>query len=258
MVSSQDKPKNTGEVLRDWLRNALDFVFGYENKKGVVMDSWIYYADSFVISPSEFYARIEQQLQPLKVPGVELNRQEFYEGGLLSDRRVYLQLMRERLAITACAAPFGNLFFFSCRMMHIPVRLRLWHLIVVFASLFYLGRLLIAPLGLTYTIVAEVALVFAIVGVLRNASTAGPLDLDALLLKIPVVSPIYQEWFREDTYYREDTRSVYLKHFPDLIRALAEEVSAAKGIKLLPYLQRKPQPADLKEALSKATLPPEQ
>ena len=66
-------------------------------------------------------------------------------------------------------------------------------------------------------------------------------DLDATLLKIPVVSPIYEKWFRvKDTYYREDTRMVYLDLVPKLVQMLAEEVTAAKGVKLVRQYQRAP------------------
>jgi len=53
------------------------------------------------------------------------------------------------------------------------------------------------------------------------------------LLKIPVVATVYENWFRVETYYRVDTRTLYLNILPDLIRAAAEEVSAAKGVKLV-------------------------
>lgn len=248
MAASGDKP-NKLEVLRDFIRRSLDFIFGFENKKGDELDSWIYHAEGFVISPKEFYTLVEQKLTPLKIPGMEVELQEFAEGGLLSDQRSYLRLMRERLAITACAAPFGNLFFFSCRMVHVPVRVRLWHILVAITFFMVVGSLLLRPLGVFFTGIAQITLVFAIVGVLRNASGAGPLDLDAFLLKIPVLSPIYQDWFREETYYRHDTRSVYMTHFPELIRQLAEEVCATKGVKLEPYLQRTPPTADLRKPL---------
>ena len=46
------------------------------------------------------------------------------------------------------------------------------------------------------------------------------LDLDTRkLMKIPVVGPIYENWFRKETYYRQDTRLVYLKLLPELINA---------------------------------------
>jgi hypothetical protein len=72
---------------------------------------------------------------------------------------------------------------------------------------------------------------FALAGVFRNA--AAFTDLDSLLLKIPVVATVYENWFRMETYYRVDTRTLYKSILPDLIKAAAEEICAAKGIKLV-------------------------
>jgi len=55
-----------------------------------------------------------------------------------------------------------------------------------------------------------------------------------------VVATIYEDWFREDTYYPEDTRTLYMKLLPKLIQELAEEACAAKGVKLESLLQRTP------------------
>jgi hypothetical protein len=88
-------------------------------------------------------------------------------------------------------------------------------------------------LGFAFGVIATVTLVFALAGVLRNISNSIFADLDALLLKIPVVSTFYQDWFRADTYYRTDTRIVYLQRIPELIRQMAEELTAKNGAKLV-------------------------
>ena len=228
MATPDDKPKN-GERLR----RVIDFIFGFENKHGYILDHWIYSADGFSLPPSNFYGAVEKQLADRNIPGMTIVKQEFAEGGLLSDQRIYLRLMRERLAIVACAAPFGNIFFFSCRTVHVPALVRLWHIVVVLAFFNVTGALLVIPLGLPFAFIAQIALLFALVGVLRNAGTSAFNDLDALLLKIPVVSTIYQNWFRVDTYYRDDTRTLYVKVLPNLIKEAAEEVCAEKGVKLV-------------------------
>ncbi len=232
MATSDDKPKK-----RESLRRGLDFIFGFENKKGEILDYWIYSADGLSLSAQEFYMTVEQRLAERKIPGMEIGRQEFAEAGLLSDQRLYLRLVRERLAITTCAAPFGKIFFFSCRTVHVPALVRLWHILAALAFLNIMGGLLIPPLGLVYAGIAQLALLFALVGVLRNASAGGRSNLDTILLRIPVIATIYEDWFREETYYREDTRSLYLKLLPALIKELADEAAAAKGFKLEPHLQ---------------------
>jgi hypothetical protein len=240
MATSNDKPKKS-ELIRRW----LDFIFGFKNKRGEVLDYWMYSADGFSFSPQEFYATVEQQVAARKIPSIEIARQEFAEGGLLSDQRVYLRLMRERLAITTCAAPFGNIFFFSGRTVYVPALVRLWHILATLIFFYAVARLLIIPLGFAFAAIAAIALLFAIAGVLRNAAAGGFSDLDALLLRIPVVATIYENWFREDTYYREDTRNLYLKLLPKLIQELAEESCAAKGVKLDAQFLRAPAIAGL-------------
>lgn len=232
MADTDDKPKK-----HERLRRLFDFIFGFENKRGEVLDSWIYSAENFSISPQEFYGLVEEELAQRKIPNMEIKRQEFAEAGLLSDQRLYLRLMRERLSITTCAAPFGRIFFFSCRTVYVPALVRLWHILAANFLLNIPFWLLYYLLDLKYALIAWVALIFALVGVMRNASSGAFEDLDALLLKIPVVATIYEDWFRVETYYREDTRALYRKLIPALILESAEEACASKGIKLQPYTQ---------------------
>ena len=70
------------------------------------------------------------------------------------------------------------------------------------------------------------------------------------------VAAIYEDWFRVDTYYREDTRSLYMQLLPQFIEELAQETCAAQGVKLEPQFQpippvsplNKPPPPDKKPA----------
>jgi len=149
----------------------------------------------------------------------------------LSNQRTYLRLMRERFAIDTCAAPFGRHFFFSCRFVHVPSLVRLWHLLAAFVFFVVVDTLLVKPLGGNFAVIAVIGLLFAMAVVLRNA--AAFTDLDTLLLRIPVIGTLYENWFRVETYYRVDTRTLYQSILPDLIKAAAEEMSAEKGVKLV-------------------------
>jgi len=230
-----------GEWLRDW----IDFLFGFENKRGDVLDVWIDFAHTFSFPPQDFYAAVEKELANRKFPTMEMSREEFAEGGLLSDKRIYLRMFRERLAIYTCAAPFGTGYFFSCRTVYVPALVRLWHILAAILFFAVVGRVFLQPLRLTFTIIALVALVFALAGVLRNAASTALSDLDALLLKIPVVSTFYENWFREDTFYREDTRTLYITLVPAIVKAIADEITAAKGVKLVRQYETVPIVGDL-------------
>ena len=75
----------------------------------------------------------------------------------------------------------------------------------------------------------------AAIYLLRNAVSLGLKDLDATLIKSPVVGPIYENWFRKETYYRQDTRLMYRDTVNDVVKAKVEEATGAKGIKLIKF-----------------------
>ena len=210
-------------------------IFGRKSKDEV-MNHWIGFAENFTFSPQEFYKSIEQLIKDRKVPGLETFRVEYAEGGLFSDERIYLRLIRERLAFDICAAPFGTGYFFSSWSVYSPVRVRLWHLVVVFLIWNLIAGLLYQPLGPRFALIASVAFFVAVGLVFRNVVALKLADLDTALLKMPVIGPIYEKWFRENnTYYRYDTRLAYLNVVPKLIEELAAEVTGSKGIKLTVY-----------------------
>jgi hypothetical protein len=65
-------------------------------------------------------------------------------------------------------------------------------------------------------------------------------DLDAMLIKSPVVGPIYEVFFRKETYYRTDTRLMYLDTVSEVVKAIVEESTGAQGIKLLRFNEHDP------------------
>jgi hypothetical protein len=208
--------------------------------KGEVSNHWIVSANGFAQSPLEFYEALERELAALKISGLEISRHEYAQGGLLSDNRIYLRIMRERLVFLVCAAPFGTCYFFSCRAFHLPATLKLWHVLVVgqfFATFWGLERFL----GMNFTIIDLFGVILAIGFKFRNALTMVLADVDSALLKIPVAGPIYEQFLRRDTYYRQDTRLMYLDTIQSMIRGLVDEFTGANGIKLI----RKQEPAPM-------------
>jgi hypothetical protein len=215
-------------------------IFKFKSKKDEVLQHSISVAPNFTYPPQEFYDAVEKELAAHKVPGLEISRVEYAEGGLLSDKRIYLRMIRERLAFDACAAPFGTDYFFSCRTVYSPVKVKLWHVVVVICFFGLIFSLLTKYLGIGLAAVAVVGLILAIAEVFRNTIALGLSDLDAALLKTPAIGPIYERWFRKETYYRQDTRLVYLEIVPHLIQKLIDDITAAKGVKLVRRYQRGP------------------
>jgi hypothetical protein len=208
--------------------------------KGVVLSHWYALIPGFNTSTKEFYAAVTKELKERQIPGLDISRVEFSEGGLLSGKREYLRMSRERLVFDICAAPFGKAYFFSCRFVEIPSIVKLWQLafplimffVVTFVAWRYAGLLLgmlivIAVFGLTFY-------------TLRNAVSMGLSNLDAFLIKDPIVGSIYERFFRKETYYREDTRLMYFDTVNDVVKTIVEETTAAKGVKLLKFNEHSP------------------
>ncbi|MFM2293630.1 MAG: hypothetical protein RLZZ350_43 [Verrucomicrobiota bacterium] len=209
-------------------------------KEDEVLNHWIASADDFALPPEEFYTAAEQAIAALKIPGLEISRKEYAEGGLLSDNRVYFRLIRERLAFDVCAAPFGTRYFFSCRTVYSPVVLKLWHVLMVIGWLAGIFYGLTKYLSLEMAGIALGSLVLALGLMFRNVVAAGLNDIDSLLLKIPALGPIYEHFFRKDTYYRQDTRLMYLDTVPAVIQGLADHFTGTKGVKLVRQYQIAP------------------
>lgn len=207
-------------------------MFGFKSYKDEVLNHWIAFADGFQFPPSEFYQAVEQRLKERNLPGLEISHVEYAEGGLLSMKRVYLRMMRERLAFDTCATPFGNTYLFSCRATHSVPIIQLWHLLALMAV--GGGTLLtfLAWLGFIYGCIAFGSLMVALLWTLLNARVLRIGNLDQLILNTPAIGPIYELWIRKETYYRKDTRLAYLNLVPKIIEELANETTSAKGVKL--------------------------
>jgi hypothetical protein len=216
-------------------------MFGFlKSKKAEVLQHWIAFVEGFQLSSSEFYDSVETELKAREVAGMEMARVEFAEGGVLSDKRTYLRMVRERLVFDVCAAPFGKSFFFSCRFAEVPAVIKLWQLFVVLVSVAATVILAWRFAGFILGTVLLLATLALLVYTLRNAVAMGLHDLDASLIKSPVVGPIYESFFRKETYYRHDTRLMYLEIVSSVVKQLAEEAVATKGVKLTRQYEQGP------------------
>lgn len=212
----------------------------FRPKKAEVINHWYALIPGFQTPTAEFYASIEAELKAREVPGLEMSRVEFAEGGLLSAKRMYLRMNRERLVFDVCSSPFGTSHFFSCRYAEIPTVIKLWQLAITLIGIFVFIGLLWRALGF---ILGALAIIVAFVlgtYFLRNAIALGLHDVDAMLIKSPVVGPIYERFFRKETYYREDTRLMYHDTVNEIVKAKVEEVTGAKGIKLVRFNEYDP------------------
>src|ERR1051325_248744 len=158
----------------------------FRRKKAEVESHWYSLVPGFTSSTNEFYQAVEKELETRKVPDLEISRVEFAEGGVLSGKREYLRMTRERLVFDICAAPFGTSYFFSCRFAEIPAEVKFWQLLVLF-----IGWYMCLSISLNvciqifggYTIfvwpLGWIAAITLLIYTLPNAVSMGLRDLDA-------------------------------------------------------------------------------
>ena len=197
----------------------------FEKKKADVISHWYALVPGLTTSTKEFYEYVETDLKGRQVPGLDIFYVDFAEGGVLSQKREYLRMTRERLVFDICAAPFGTAYFFSCRFAEIPAAIKLWQLLVVLLASLTIMGLTIKFAGVLLGIFILLAGLVAMIYTLRNAVAIGLQDLDTTLIKSPVFGPIYECWFRKETYYRHDIRP----HHRNRGRASGQRLGASVG-----------------------------
>lgn len=213
-----------------------------------VLSHWYVLTEGHQFSAQDFYSAVEDELAARKVPRLKSSRVEFLEGSVVSDRRTYLRLARERYAFDVCAAPFGTGYFFSLRLVEKP---RSWVQLIVLAIL------LVVLWNVGSRAYYEVRENFWWVVALAGAAVAGwwvikqqreglvtapakdqgvfpaeiP-DFDAFILNLALVGEWYEK-IRKDTYHRQDTRLLYQTLIGDIVKKKVDEVTSAKGVKLI-------------------------
>jgi hypothetical protein len=141
--------------------------------KEEVHKHWYSPLDFFQFSSAEFYQMIEKELSVRNVPGLVVSRVEFDEGGLLSGKREYLRLKRERLVFDICAAPFGTSYFFSFRFVELPLGIKPLELLVFLIGLILVFALLVKLLGTILGLLALLVILVVSIYVMRNAIALG-------------------------------------------------------------------------------------
>ena len=188
----------------------IDTFKKFFSPKDEVHKHWYSAVDNFEFASNDFYQLIQTELATRQVPGLGMSRVEFSEGGLLSVKREYLRLQRERLVFDICAAPFGTSYFFSFRFVELPLGIKPAEILILLVGIALIFGLLVKLFGFLLGCLALVALLASGIWVMRNSLVLGLKDLDASLMKTPVIGPLYEVFFRKETYYRQDTRLMYL------------------------------------------------
>jgi hypothetical protein len=243
-----------GQPLSRWLAFAL-FAFSGQLQSTTLLDlvakklssrkAEVYghsatFPPDFHFSAKDFYAKLEDAIRAKEWPGVQLVRLDYSEAGLLSHKRQYLRVIRQRHLFDICAATFGKDYFFSVREAEIPAVVSVRAFIVLLLTLYFVTSASIQTLGLIPGSISLMFLLVFILWFLFNILKLGLTRIDSILIQLPVVGPVYETWFRKDTYFQQDTRMAFLHSVTELVKEHVEETTSANGVKFLDYFENQP------------------
>ena len=197
-----------------------------KKRRAFVQHQWMVPLENFQSDVGLFYAAIEETVRERQLPPMHLIRIPWREGGLLSSGREYLRIMRERLVFDVGCGPFGTYWFYSCRGAIIPRRLTWMDVLIALLTLgsFYaIYAMAFGGFGL-YVFAATFGAIFAMMIVAGKWP-----GLDETLLHMPVIGVIYEALFRRETYFRQDTRLMWLRVMNSIVREKVRESVKACG-----------------------------
>ena len=209
------------------------------SRKAEVFSHWGSVTPDIHFSTQDFYGKVETAIRAKEWPGVQLLRVQYREAGLLSHSREYLRIIRQRQLFDVCAAGFGKDYFFSLREAEIPAVVDLRAIVAVMLGLFMLSVLCLQTLGLLFGPLTLLFLLILAVWFLFNVLKLGLTKVDSALITMPVIGPVYEAWFRRDTYFQQDTRLFFLHCVSELVKRHVADTTSANGVKLLNGFEKK-------------------
>lgn len=217
-----------------------------KRRRTVVSSHWAKLIEDFNTSPLEFYEKVQQALARREVPGLTSGLVEWSEGGSLSAKRTYLRLVRERLIIDVCAAPFGTGFFFSWRLGEVPLKFSWWViLLVLFALQWVWGGLVYLVDDVFWGTSLFLLLTLGVLICMKTVVRRNLADMDAAILKLPLISMLYERYLRKLTYFRIDTMLMYEQAVHAAVMEVVDEVTSIQGVSPLAGDDRKPVMRDI-------------
>lgn len=231
------------------------------------LSHWQKPIDGFQTSALEFYAAVESGLKERAIPGVRFARVKFKETGVASAERIYLRVKRKGLFFDIGAAPFGTGYFFSWWMAQAKPSLWLgalfliglvivipwlakWVVAIVFYGLFKLrmdglldtlkyARPPFLKQIWDYTWLEMLTMVF-LCALVRKLLHKLTVDIDGLLVAVPIFGRVYRWLFARETYYSVDTMLMYQSLVSAVVTECVDKVTTAKGLRALTEDEKTP------------------
>lgn len=199
-----------------------------ETSRTEVIEHWYSLVPQQNFSTADFYYVVEKQIGVQKIPGLWFSRVELHEGEILSDKREYLRMKRERVTFDVCAAPIGVNYFFSYRFYAPDPKFGVVDIVALIICLgfpWWIFNAIKSPY-VAFTLTSLCAL--GLVGLILKDGVD-----KVSIIEMPVIGALYARFFYRDTYYRQDMRIAYCSIVSAIVKAEVERLTAAKGVKLL-------------------------
>ena len=203
-----------------------------------VFGHWHTLVENFHASPIEFYEAVEAAVRKREIPDLRFSRVEYHESGVLSALRIYQRIERKKLAFDVCAAPFGTGFFFSWWLSE-PKKSYKAQGCLAFMLLFVLGYLILDKYGATGCFFAFFLGLLAMAVLVMGVREGWFLSED-LILDTPYLGAVYEYFFDPETFYKEDTRTMYRELVHTAVLEVVDGTLQVKGLRALAPEYRKP------------------
>lgn len=210
---------------------------GHAASPDTVVAHWDVLIENLQASSLEFYRSVEAALHRRQVPQTTNTRVEYKEAGLLSARREYLQVKRERLIFDVCAAPFGTGFFVSSWLAEAKPRVN--PLVAALSTLGLVGLMtwLLSTAGFMWGTILFAGMVMGGLWLVRRMDDE---FLEDVVQSVPLLGAVYLHLFKPPTYYRMDTMFMFQKAVHNAVLEVIDQLTTAKGIRALSEAERKP------------------
>lgn len=204
-----------------------------------VLSHWSTLIENFNTSSLGFYQAVEAALARREVPKAEHSRVEYKEAGLLSAKREYLRIRREKLVFDICAAPFGTGFFISWWLVDDVPQLTLLMRILVALGMLLLWGLFVYVLGViggAFMFGLCVVGTFLLLNFLANDTAFD----DSAIQSVPVLGALYVRLFKPATYFRIDSMTMFQRMVHSSVMEVLDAITTEKGLRSLSDDERKP------------------
>jgi len=150
-------------------------------------------------------------------------------------------VIRQRQVIDVCASTFGEDYFFTMREAEMQPHVTALTVLILLLVLGIALTWCVSTFGLFSGIIDfGILLIFGVL-FLFSVMRMGLSRVDGILMRLPIIGPVYETWFRRsNTYFQHDSRMVFLKLMDDLVKEQVDEETSSKGIQLLPCFEHQP------------------